>query len=382
MTVLSVLAAPPNAAIRKEYLFKKQDASEKSTLTTSVRDGQTYVSVKQFCFSLSCRVVYRWADHKAVIENPRTRTSAIVSSVAHLALVDGRVIEFEGKILSEIREGYLLPVSLAAMLAERLKLGRIEVREIEAPVVARHVTEFNRVVIDPGHGGNDLGTGLGSILEKDVALFYALKLRDELKREMPDLEIVLTRDGDRYVSLADRAKLANESGAHFFLSLHVNHAPNTKIEGVETYILNPEATDDDARKLALLENDEWLKSSGIKGGNNIVQKILVDVEQTKYIQESAFAASLIQSELLRLDGTHGLKSRGVKQAMFYVLSQVAMPSTLVEMGFLSNTGDRGRLMNIDFRDQFVSSVVNALKKYREQKSERSGGAGHHAHPKT
>lgn len=354
-----------------EYVYTTPKSEAKSTLTTTLRGSERYVSMKQFCFAFGCRVIYRWADHKAVIENSAKKTSAIVSSIAKTALVDGHVISFEPSVISDLREGYLLPIVLAMQLAERLKLGEIEERETEKPRMARGRVEFKKLVIDPGHGGNDLGTGMGGIHEKDVAIIYAMKLRDELKREIPDLEVVLTRDGDRYISLPDRAKLANESGAHFFLSLHVNHAPNAAIEGVESYILNPEATDDEARKLALLENEEWLKGSGLSGARSgttheVVQKILIDVEQTKYIQDSALAASLIQSELVGLDTVYGLKSRGVKQAMFYVLSQVAMPSALLEMGFLSNTGDRSRLMNVAFRDEFVKSVVTALKKYREQ----------------
>ncbi|MBI3558719.1 MAG: N-acetylmuramoyl-L-alanine amidase, partial [Deltaproteobacteria bacterium] len=113
-------------------------------------------------------------------------------------------------------------------------------------------------------------------------------------------------------------------------------------------------------------NDTWLKNSKISEAGDTIRKILIDMEQTKYIQNSALVASMIQQELGPLDVTHGLKSRGVKQAMFYVLSQVAMPSTLVEMGFLSNTGDRSRLMDVVFRDEFIKSLISALKRYRDK----------------
>lgn len=368
LTSLANAAAPATGQAEWEYIRIGKNEGN-GTLTVRPKSGKTYVSVKQFCFALGCKAFYQWASHKAIIQNPDIKRGAVVSSITHIALVDGKIVDFEGDVLSDLREGYLLPINLAMKLASTLGLGRIVRHEAVKPPLAPARNQLGVIVIDAGHGGNDLGTLMGAIYEKDVAVIYATKLRDELKRAMPDLEVVMTRDSDRYVSLPDRAKIANQKGAHFFLSLHVNHAPNPRVEGAETYILNPEATDDDAKKTALLENETWLKSSGIKASEgDTVQKILVDMEQTKYIQESALAASLIQQELGKLEPQLGLKSRGVKQAMFYVLSQVAMPSALVEMGFLSSTGDRGRLMNVAFRDEFVKSVVNAIKLYRARVS--------------
>lgn len=363
-TLIAALAYGDTPSAEWEYV---RASGGKGTLTVKLKQGKPYVSVKQFCFALGCKAFYQWANHKAVIQNVKAKSGAVVSSITHVALVDGKVVYFDGDILSDLNEGYLLPTDLAIKLAASLRLGQIVQHEIQKPKPPDVQNKLSVLVIDPGHGGNDYGTGVGSIHEKDVAMIYAMKLRDELKKSMPELQVLLTRETDKYVSLPDRAKFANEKGAHFFLSLHVNHAPNARIEGAETYILNPEATDDEARQTALLENETWLKSSGIKPSDgDIVSKILIDMEQTKYIQDSALMASFIQQELGRLDAIHGLKNRGVKQAMFYVLSQVAMPSALVEMGFLSSTGDRGRLMNVAFRDEFVKGIVNAIKQYRDR----------------
>ncbi len=184
---------------------------------------------------------------------------------------------------------------------------------------------------------------------------------------MPDVEVFLTREDDSYVSLPDRAKIANSRDASLFLSLHVNHAASEAISGSQAYILNPNATDDDAKRTALLENDSWLKSlkeKDVTGGD--VMKILADMEQTRYIQSSAVAAAYIQQELSTLALPHGLKNRGVKQAMFFVLSQVAMPSVLVEMGFLSSSGDRARLMDVVFRDHFVKKLVASIRRFRDR----------------
>lgn len=354
-------------AARAEWKYERDEGHARGTLTVSKRGAVEFVTARQFCFALGCRIFYQWPSQRAFINNPSTNRGAIVSPLADFALVDGQLVDFDGSLAEDDSEGYLLPIGLAVPLARDLHLGRVYEATSVATVAdqRRFTRELRTLVIDPGHGGNDLGTKLGDLYEKDIAVLYAMKLRDELKKQLPELKVILTREDDRYISLPDRAKLANSENASLFLSLHVNHASDAKVEGIETYILSPDATDDEARKLALLENDTWLKSAKIGEAGNDVRKILIDMEQEKYIQDSALAASMIAQEMKPLDARRGLKNRGVKQAMFYVLSQVAMPSTLVEMGFLSNPGDRGRMMNVEFRDDFVQALVTALKRYSE-----------------
>ena len=366
--LLLLLTTASSVVAHADWDYIRAPDQARGTITLSGRQGVTYVSARQFCYAFGCRVFYQWANFRAIIQNPREHTGAVISSLTRVALIDGNVIDFEGGIVSDLREGYLLPVILAEKLARALKLGRLLETPSEPLVKSLPEAGFalHKIVIDPGHGGYDWGTGISGIYEKDVVVFYALKLRDELKKAMPEVEVLLTRDNDRFVSLPDRAKFANSQNANMFLSLHVNHAADAKVEGVETFVLSPDATDDDAKKVALLENDTWLKNAKISEAGDNIRKILIDMEQTRYIQNSALLASMIQQELAPLDTTHGLKSRGVKQAKFYVLSQVAMPSTLVEMGFLSNTGDRSRLMDVVFRDEFIKSLISALKRYRDR----------------
>ncbi|HRK01056.1 MAG TPA: N-acetylmuramoyl-L-alanine amidase [Oligoflexia bacterium] len=362
---------------RTDWLFKATDDAKPKTLTVRrLTDGGDFISAKQFCFSLGCKLVYQWSASRLIISHRTEKRSAILNRFLRHVLINGSVFKLGNPILGDAKDGYLLPMSLAVVLTRELKLGKIwsEVERqpiTETPRAGIREEELKRIVIDPGHGGADLGTSSGGILEKDVALIYAVRLQEYLRREIPDLEVSLTRSGDEYVSLADRAKLANSKNAQLFLSLHLNHAADSKVEGVETYILSPDATDDDARKVALLENETWLKSTQLTGDKagktDLLKSILVDMEQTKFIQSSAMIAALINQELKSLEKTRGLKSRGVKQAMFYVLSQVAMPSVLLEIGFLSSAGDRGRLMDVAFRDEFARSVVSAIKRFDERK---------------
>ncbi len=378
--IVFILTLLCNALVAAQAVagWKAVPASGEQTLDLMImqRGDQDYISLKTFCRTFKCKVVYQWASHRVLIQN--AKSGAIVSALTQSAIVDGNLVEFQSKVISDPKIGYLLPVELAEKLAAGLYLGRVYNDKPPEPAPApksevkpvadlKSLREIKTLVIDPGHGGNDIGTKHGDLLEKDIALFYALKLRDDIKREFPEMNVFLTREADTYVSLPDRAKFANDKGAEFFLSLHVNHAPSGGIHGAETYILNPNATDDDAKKTALLENESWIKSlKGKDPASNNVMKILADMEQTKYIQNSAHAAAFIQQELSTMNATLGLKNRGVKQAMFFVLSQVAMPSVLVEMGFLSSVGDRGRLMDLKFRNEFVSKIVTALKRYRKE----------------
>lgn len=362
---------------RKEWLFKGQgDLKPKSLTVRTVGDIGDFISVKQFCYSLGCKTLYQWSASRLIVGNRMQKKSAILNRFLRHALINGNVYRLKTPILGDTKEGYLLPMSLAVVLAKELSLGKIWF-EVQKKAIAETPNRkspagdgLRRIVIDPGHGGADLGTSSGGILEKDVALIYAFRLRDFLKRELPDSEVYLTRNNDEFVSLADRAKFANSKNAQLFISLHLNHAANPKVEGVETYILSPDATDDDSRKLALLENENWLKSTQLTeekaGSNDILKTILIDMEQTKFIQSSAMVAALINQELKGLEKRRGLKSRGVKQALFYVLSQVAMPSVLLEMGFLSSSGDRGRLMDVAFRDDFARSVVDAIRRFEKK----------------
>ena len=369
-----------NAAQTKNVLFALSDesGSHQLSMQTVERNNQQLVPLKEFCSKMKCTYFYQWENFRAFIKNPmNTKMSpAIVSSIANIAVSDGNVIDFSGEVVSDSKLGYLIPLELAQKLALSMRLGRIEaVDQVKTTEAEQPKTQnakkkkINKIVIDPGHGGTDLGTIHGYLNEKDISLVYAMKLKEEIEKEIPDLEVEITRTGDTFVSLQDRAKFANDKQADFFLSLHVNHAEKIHVHGTETYILNPNATDDEAKKTAMLENDSWLKSIRAKDpktNNDVLMKILADVELTKYIQESALMASYLQQEFASDAAGSGLKNRGVKQAMFFVLSQVSMPSVLVEMGFLSNENDRNRLMNVVFRDQFVRKIVSAIKKYRSK----------------
>ena len=226
-----------------------------------------------------------------------------------------------------------------------------------------------RVFLDPGHGGYDVGTKAGASLEKNITLQFARLAADELRRR--GFEVTFSRTKDVFLPLDIRTKLAAEWKADLFLSLHVNSSPQSSAHGTETYILSQDATDAEARKLALIENS--IATSAGREKQSAVQDILWDMEQTAYLQESAYLASYIQEALVA--NAHELlqkrkeaddwKNRGVRQAPFYVLNRAAMPAILVELGYLSNASDRKRLLNRPFLESLARALAEGVKKYKE-----------------
>jgi N-acetylmuramoyl-L-alanine amidase len=225
-----------------------------------------------------------------------------------------------------------------------------------------------RIFIDPGHGGTDIGTKQGSIYEKDIVLKLARLTADELRRR--GFDVSFSRTKDVFLPLEIRSKLGMEWKADVFLSLHVNHSPSAEVHGTETYILSQEATDAEARKLALIENSI---ASAAPAQQSAVQDILWDMEQTAYLQDSAYLASYVQEslvntvgQLLRQHKVPGTwKNRGVRQAPFYVLNRAAMPAVLVELGYLSHARDRKLLTQKIFQESLAKGLAEGVKKYKD-----------------
>ncbi len=226
--------------------------------------------------------------------------------------------------------------------------------------------EIKTVVIDPGHGGLWPGaTGKGGTLEKDITLAISLKLAAVIRRNLA-LRVVLTRDKDVDVSLEDRAAMANNNKADIFLSIHANSSYQKDARGPETYFLSLEATDEEARKLAYLENNPTQPEEGIAGDNqDEIQMILWDMAQTAYLKQSSELAESIQNELNLLLRT---RNRGIRQAPFTVLAGVACSAVLVEVAFLSNSREERRLLNEDFQNEVAKAIYNGLVSYLERNS--------------
>ncbi len=217
------------------------------------------------------------------------------------------------------------------------------------------------VVIDPGHGGLETGAkGKFGSLEKDVTLAISLKLKELIEKNLA-FRVILTRDRDTEVALESRSAAANNNKADVFLSIHANGSLRKNAEGSETFFLSLNATDEEARRLAYLENNEGeLRSQIASGSQDDVTLILWDMAQAAYLQRSSRLAEIVQAELNELLGT---RNRGIKQAPFKVLTGAACPAALVEIAFISNPEEENKLLDPAFQDTVVQAVYRGLVKF-------------------
>ena len=224
------------------------------------------------------------------------------------------------------------------------------------------------IVIDPGHGGMEPGAqGKYGTLEKDLALALGLKLKNVIEKNLP-VRVVLTRENDVSISLENRAAIANYNKSDLFVSIHINSSFRKDAFGPETFFLSREATDDEARRLAYMENNPAEFEEGIVGDNeDEITMILWDMAQSAYLKESSLLAETIQEELNQLLRT---RNRGIKQAPFKVLSGVACPAVLVEVAFISNPDEERKLNTEWFQNNIVEAIFRGLENYIERYAQR------------
>ena len=216
-----------------------------------------------------------------------------------------------------------------------------------------------RIVIDPGHGGRDFGAPgyLKGVHEKKVVLQIARRLAKKIRKEL-GYEVFMTRNSDRNLTLEERTAIANTKNADLFISIHTNAARNRKAIGIETFFLNL-ATDDDAILVAARENATSKKNI------SDLQSILSDLMQNAKINESSRLAAHVQKSMynhLRKKYSR-IKSKGVKQAPFYVLLGAHMPAILIETAFISNSRECKRLINSKYQDRLADAIIAGIRKY-------------------
>ena len=236
----------------------------------------------------------------------------------------------------------------------------VETSSSGSPVPTAH-QGVKTIVIDPGHGGLETGAkGKFGALEKDITLAVSKKLQTLIERNLA-YHVVVTRDMDVDVSLENRAAIANNNRAYVFISIHVNGSYRKDARGSETFFLSLNATDEEARRLAYLENNSSEIESKIAGeGEDDIMMILWDMAQTNYIKQSSQLAEHIQIELNALLGT---VNRGIKQAPFKVLTGVACPAVLVEVAFISNPQEEQQLTTDEFQNNVARAIYRGLSNF-------------------
>lgn len=228
-----------------------------------------------------------------------------------------------------------------------------------------------KIVIDAGHGGHDPGTHGVFSKEKHLALAIAAKAGKYIEENL-DVEVIYTRDDDTFIELEERAQIANRNGADLFISVHCNSFTNPSVKGTETYVMGLHKTEQNLA-VAKRENsvifmeDNYEDVYGDFDPNSPDSHILFSLYQTAYLQSSLDLASKIEEQFKTRAGR---RSRGVKQAGFWVLFRTSMPSVLVETGYLSNPTEEKDLNDKLKQDYIASGIFRAVRDYKEQMDAR------------
>lgn len=237
----------------------------------------------------------------------------------------------------------------------------------------QEVYKIKKVVIDAGHGGKDPGAIGRKSKEKDITLAVALKVGEYISNNFSDIEVIYTRKEDVFVGLDERSRLANESGADIFISIHCNANPSKAPYGTETYVMGLHKSEGNLdvamRENAVItyEEDYSSKYEGYDP-NSAESFIIFSLMQHSFLEQSLNMASLIQDEFR---DRARRRDRGVKQAGFIVLWKTSMPSVLVELGFLSNAKEEDFLISSEGQSYLASSIYRAFRDYKERVESRS-----------
>lgn len=225
--------------------------------------------------------------------------------------------------------------------------------------------KVTRIVLDPGHGGRDTGAiGKRGTREKDVTLKVAKEVKRQIEEKMPNVEVLLTRDSDKTLELADRTNFANSVGADLFISIHANANPSRKAKGVETYYLNI-THDRYAIRLAARENAEAGKDASISD----LEYILADLAMKSNVDDSIRLGRAVQRGVVGSlrKKYRGVKDLGLKHALFFVLMGSRMPAILVETSFISNPTEEQRLRNKSYQARLAKGIVSGIQRFVEER---------------
>ncbi len=245
-----------------------------------------------------------------------------------------------------------------------------QIKGVEIQISPRPPRRVRKIVLDPGHGGKDPGAiGKMGTEEKKIVLDIAQRVKKHLLEA--GFEVILTRERDEYVTLAERAEKATRSGGDIFVSIHANSAPNRSANGLETFFLS-EAKTDWERAVAARENAVFERelANPLFNKEDPVGLILADLAQNEFLIESSELASRIQEATLAVIKSN---DRGVRQADFYLLRNIFMPAVLVECGFLSNPTEEKLLRKLKHQEKIARAVAKGIVTFAQDYERRLNG---------
>ncbi|MDL2222929.1 N-acetylmuramoyl-L-alanine amidase [Bacteroidales bacterium OttesenSCG-928-M11] len=224
------------------------------------------------------------------------------------------------------------------------------------------------LVLDPGHGGKEPGAVGAKSKEKDINLAVTLLVGDMIKKDLPDVEIIYTRNKDTTVSLLKRSQIANNAKADLFISIHANSVKGKKyVNGAEVFTYGQ--TENKNLEVLKRENEitylepEFTPESVSEFLGDDARTIIFEAMQSVFHEHSYDLASMIQNELV-VQSKRG--NRGVKSDNLAVLRNASMPSVLIELDFISNPDAENYMVSSKGQKQMAKSIYDAFSKYKKK----------------
>ncbi len=355
----------------------KPALAKKRTTLTGIRISQSADDHTRVVFDLTGdfeHSLFTLAEpHRVVIDLHHTRqsqaidisrkTTTLMNGVRSASKDGGRlrvVLDLEGKVRPRSFE--LKPDGKAGhRLVIDLHATQLDPTPIVTSQQQRKQSKKQFVIaLDPGHGGRDPGAiGKHGTREKDVALSVAKKMKSIINRT-PGYRAVLTRDGDRFISLRNRVKKAREAEADIFVSLHADSFRSPNVKGASVYALSLSgASSEAARIIAEKENaSDLIGGITLDDKDDLIKSVLLDLSQTATIQDSLELGSSVLGQIGKVSK---LNNRKVQQAGFAVLKAPDVPSILIETAFLSNPDEEKKLRNPKHQQKLARAVFSGVK---------------------
>ena len=226
---------------------------------------------------------------------------------------------------------------------------------------------IGRICIDPGHGGKDPGAVANGVKEKDIVLSIALKVGKLIKSQNPDVKVLFTRTKDVFVPLRERTAYANRNKVDLFISIHADAVTSSRAHGIGTFVLGNNSSKQILR-VAMKENsvieyeDNYKINYGNFNPNSPESYIIFNLIKNIHLEKSLKVASYIQKEFTKATK---LTNRDVRQAPYWVLKDVSMPSLLIETGFVSNRSDQRYIASSKGQYAIAKSIAAGFSKYRK-----------------
>lgn len=318
-------------------------------------NNRLYYPLSEICRHFKIDWNYDSFGRQVSLKKADTEVKLLIDS--SMALINGSPLDIREAVL--VHNGLtVIPAKLKELVIDRFY--RQVIPEAGRVYTSRYSIE--KVIVDAGHGGHDPGAiGRTGLREKDVNLDIARRLAHLL--EAKGIDAVMTRSVDKFITLKERANIANRAKADFFISIHSNSARSARLNGFEVYYIT-DKVNDYSRALDTARNaDLHIEPSSFYNTSLDLKATLWDIIYTQSRSKSIILAQSIAQAASR---NMGLRILGVKGAPFYVLKGTHIPAVLVEVGFISHPSEERYLRGGFYRQQLAEAIAEGILNYSRQ----------------